>query len=64
MSDIPPIVKSLSDISMIMGDGVKFLKLRFQCEQWAKEAEEGNEDSATLITLIGQFEKLIKVITK
>ena len=64
MNDIPPITRSLSDISIIMGDGAKFLKLRFQCEQWAEEAKIGNKDSATLIEVINQFERLIKVVTK
>ena len=64
MSDIPPITISLSDISIIMGDGYKFLKIRFQCERWAEEAEAGNKESATLIEVVNQFERLIKVIDK
>ena len=64
MNDILSITKSLGEISMMMGDGAKFLKIRFQCEQWAKEAEEGNKDSAVLIAVVNRFECLLKAIDR
>lgn len=59
-----PITKSLSDISLIMNDVTDFVRLRFQFEQWEKEANEGNLSSAELVKLVNQFEKLIKHIIK
>ena len=58
------LLHSLLDISMIMGDGVMFLSLRFQFEKWAEEANTGNKDSATLIEIVNHFERLIKVVTR
>lgn len=56
------ITKTLGNISYIMGDANKFLKIRFTCEKWEKEAAEGNKDSAALITLVEQFERLLKAV--
>lgn len=58
------ITETLANISMIMGDGYKFLKIRMVCEQWAKEADEGNLSSASLVDIINKFHKLINVIDK
>jgi hypothetical protein len=59
-----PITESLMEISMIMADGVQFLKLRFIFERWAKEAKEGNKSSQTLVDMVYQFERLIKIAGK
>jgi hypothetical protein len=58
------ITKSLSDIALLMNEGDKFLKLRFICEKWEQEANEGNKDSAVLIEVIKRFERLIKTVNK
>jgi hypothetical protein len=59
-----PITESLMEISMIMADGVQFLKLRVCFEKWAKEAKDGKESSQTLVDMVYQFERLIKTVTK
>ena len=60
----PEITRSLSNIAMIMSEGDNFLRIRFICEKWEKEAIEGNKDSATLIELITKFERLVTLISK
>ena len=62
--DIPEITKSLSDISVIMADGYMVLKIRMALEKWEKEAKSGNADSQTLIDMVTNFERLVKVIVK
>ena len=59
-----PITLSLMEISLVMSDGYKFLKLRFNLEKWAKEAEEGNKDSKALVDMVYQFERLVKAASK
>lgn len=59
-----PITLSLMEISMIMSDGVKFVHMRTNFEKWAKEAEQGNKDSKTLVDLVYQFERLVKVASE
>jgi len=61
---VKSITKSLSDIALLMNEGDKFLVLRFTCEKWEQEANEGNKDSAALIEVIKQFERLINAVTK
>ena len=60
----PEITQSLSEISRIMADGFLFCKLRFSMERYEKEAKEGNKESATLVELVKQYERLIKIIIK
>ncbi len=64
MNNVKPITRSLQNISLIMGEGDKFLKLRMVFEEWEKEANEGKLSSIELIKLTNNFEKLIKHITK
>lgn len=59
-----PITNSLLEISMIMADGVNFIHMRTNFEKWAKEAEQGNKDSKTLVDLVYQFERLVKVASR
>lgn len=61
-NDVAKITQTLSNISMIMGDGYKFLKIRMICERWEKEAANGNESSKTLIEIIERFHRVINLI--
>ena len=64
MNDIPRITHTLSRISDIMTDAPKYLTLRFALERYEKEANEGNIDSQTLISIVYQYERLINALLK
>jgi hypothetical protein len=58
------ITTKLLRISEIMGDGYRFIKIRAACEQWEREAREGNKSSAALIDFVEKFDRLIVTVTK
>ena len=59
-----PIVEALMDISEIMGNGTDFVYIMMAAKKWEKEAAEGNESSRKLVTMMTDFERLVKFIKK